>query len=430
MSVNIETRKLSKEMFMQLKEKIPGGVSSPVRAFSDLELLPIVVERGKGDTIWDCDGHPYIDFCGSWGPLILGHADERITSAIHKQIRLGSTFGAATEIELKLASKIISHMPSIEKIRFVSSGTEATMSALRLARGFTERSLFVKFDGNYHGHADPFLVNAGSALIPQKRSPGVPQETISHSVSLPYNDIETTRTFLKEHQVAAVIVEPIAGNMGLIPADPEFLTMLREETRAQGALLIFDEVISGFRVDLGGAQSLYGITPDLTCLGKIIGGGLPAAAFGGKADVMDHLAPQGPVFQAGTLSGCPAAMRAGVETLSLLEQEGVYETLEEKTRILTDPIKEWIDCHRAPLCLHQLGSCFTLFFGLKEARNRSDLAALDLTQFNHFYRFLFERGIYFPPSPYETAFVSLSHTKKHLEITGDHIIDYFESRSV
>ena len=402
-------------------------MSSPVRAFSDLALSPLVIERGKGDTIWDSDGIPYIDFCGSWGPLILGHADERITSAIHDQIQLGSTFGAATEIELKLASKIISHMPSIEKIRFVSSGTEATMSALRLARGHTSRSLFVKFDGNYHGHADPFLVSAGSALIKKKTSPGVPAETLIHSVSLPYNDIETTRTFLKEHRVAAVIIEPIAGNMGLIPATQEFLTLIREETRRQGALLIFDEVISGFRVGLGGAQALSGITPDLICLGKIIGGGLPAAAFGGRADVMDHLAPHGPVFQAGTLSGCPAAMRAGVETLTLLEQEGVYETLEKKTRILTDPIQAWINAHEASLCLHQIGSSFTLFFGLKEARTRTDVASLDLTQFNHFYNYLFERGIYFPPSPYETAFVSLSHTKKHLEMTRDSILEYFES---
>lgn len=407
MPVNAESRKSSREIFNKLKEKIPGGVNSPVRAFTGLELDPLVARRGEGDTLWDQDDNAYVDYCGSWGPLILGHAHPVITAAIAEQVSLGSTFGATTALELALATKITTHMPSIEKIRFVSSGTEATMSALRLARGYTGRTLFLKFDGNYHGHADTFLSH-------------------TDSVTLPYNDTAAARAFLQKNKVAAVILEPIAGNMGLIPATPTFLSTLREETQKQGALLIFDEVITGFRVGLGGAQALYSITPDLTCLGKIIGGGLPAAAFGGRADIMDHLAPHGPIFQAGTLSGCPAAMRAGLETLTLLETPHTYETLREKTTRITRPIQEWIASHDSPLCIHTLGSCFTLFFGPTIAQSKDDLKTLDQSRFKHFYHYLFERGIFFPPSPYETAFVSLAHTKKHLEMTGEIVVDYLQ----
>ncbi len=424
MMVNVERRKNSKGIFKQLQNLIPGGVSSPVRAFTDLPMTPIVIERGKGDLIWDSDGNQFIDYCGSWGPLILGHADARIIKAIVEQLEKGSTFGAATQVEHDLAAKIISHMPSIEKIRFVSSGTEATMSALRLARGVTGRSRLLKFDGNYHGHADPFLIKAGSGLSSKSASKGVPEGVVKESTSLPYNDLETARSFLQNNLVAAVIVEPIAGNMGLIPAQREFLEMLREETQKQNALLIFDEVITGLRLGLSGAQGALGIKPDLTCLGKIIGGGLPAAAFGGKREIMDELAPLGEVYQAGTLSGNPLAMRAGLETLTILEQEGTYERLQEKTKLLTDPIKEAIGSLKQPMCLHQIGSCFTLFFGIEKASCKTDLDGLDHEKFKHYYQFLFERGLFFPPSPYETSFISLSHSKKHLEMTRDLILEY------
>ncbi len=410
-------------------EVIPGGVSSPVRAFPNLGLAPLIVSHGEGDTIWDVDGNSYIDFCQSWGALILGHAHKKVVQAAIEQVEKGSSFGITTAMEEELASLIAKHMPSIEKIRFVSSGTEATMSAVRLARGFTGRSLILKFNGNYHGHSDSLLIQAGSGvthLTPTSSSLGVPEEFIAHTRSLPYNATDTVRAFLQTEgeKVAAVLVEPVAGNMGLVQGTPAFLKMLREETQKCGALLIFDEVISGFRVGLNGAEGLYGITPDLCCLGKIIGGGFPAAAFGGQVEIMNHLAPLGKVYQAGTLSGNPVAMCAGIATLLELENPGFYEELERKSQLFAQPIVELIQKRNLAACLHRQGSMFTLFLGPKKVTCSEDLAAVDFPLFKEFFTFLFQKGIYIPQSPYETAFISAAHTDEHLAYARDLIIEF------
>jgi glutamate-1-semialdehyde 2,1-aminomutase len=428
----MKNRPRSKQIFSDLCEVHPGGVNSPVRACSGMGQLPMVVASGSKDQIFDADGHAYIDYCGSWGALVHGHAHSSIVSAVQKRISMGSSFGIATEVEGLLGRKIMEAVPSIEKIRFVSSGTEATMSAARLARGFTGRDYIIKFNGNYHGHADFFLVQAGSGVIdlPQSSSAGIPAEIIKHTISLPYNDVEA---FLKitsdpklKHLIAAVIVEPIAGNMGLVPSTAEFLQVLRTETQRIGALLILDEVISGFRVALGGAQSIYKVKPDLTCLGKIIGGGFPAAAFGGRKEIMNFLAPLGPVYQAGTLSGNPVAMEAGLETLKLLEQKGFYKTLEDKTNLITIPVREAIKNKKLKACLHQSGSMFTLFFGLESIKNMEEAKNLNVDLYASFFRFMFEHGIYLPPSQYEVCFVSSVHSAEHLEKTRDLILQFLE----
>ncbi len=354
----------NKSTHEQFCEVIPGGVNSPVRSFKGLGIPPMVVDRGFQDTIADCHGNEYIDFCCSWGALIHGHAHPDINRAAINRVSKGSTFGITTAIEEKIARKITRLVPSIDKIRFVSTGTEATMSAIRLARGFTGRNKIVKFTGNYHGHADFLLVRAGSGVIgltSTSSSAGIPDPIIQHTLCLPYNDIAAFNN-LDKNDIAAVIVEPIAANMGVVPASQEFLDALRSETKKIGALLIFDEVITGFRVGLNGAQGLYNITPDLTCFGKIIGGGFPAAAFGGRRDIMDYLAPLGPVYQAGTLSGNPVAMEAGYQALSLLETPGFYQELERKTNSLTHPVQEEIKKRNLNMCLQQKGSLFTLFF--------------------------------------------------------------------
>jgi glutamate-1-semialdehyde 2,1-aminomutase len=426
----INDRKISNEIFESLKKVISGGVNSPIRAFKDLSMSPLIVSRAQGDTLWDADGRDYIDYCMSFGALILGHAPKAVLNAVYEQMHLGTTYGSSTKIEEQIASLIVSTIPSIDQLRFVSSGTEAVMSALRLARGYTGRSVFIKFDGNYHGHADPFLVKAGSGVSHyclKSTSKGVPNEVIQHTISLPYNDLEKAREVLCSNKVAAVIVEPVAANMGLIPARADFLSMLREETYKQDALLVFDEVITGFRLGPMGAQGLYHIEPDLTCLGKIIGGGFPAAAFGGKREIMRHLAPEGEVFQAGTLSGNPIAMRAGFETLKLLLQQDVYQKLESLTKSLISPIQEAIQKSSYPMSISHLGSCFSFFFGSSNPQNRNDLDHLDSARFNHFYQTLFSHGIYYPPSPFETAFVSLSHTQKHLDFTRDLIVSYIQN---
>jgi glutamate-1-semialdehyde 2,1-aminomutase len=386
-----------------------------------------MVSSGKGDTLYDVDGHAYIDYCCAWGSLILGHSPPNVIHAAQEQMARGSSFGIATPYEHAFAFKIMHHFPSIEKIRFVSSGTEAGMTVVRLARGFTGRSLIVKFNGHYHGHCDSLLIQAGSGVthLPQASSHGVPHELVQHTVSLPFNDTDTCRRFLREHpEVAAVIVEPVTGNMGVVPAEKEFLQMLREETARTSALLILDEVITGFRVSLNGAQGLYGITPDLTCLSKIIGGGFPVGAFGGRREIMDALAPLGNVYQAGTLSGNPVAMLAGLATITALEQPRFYESLEEKTRLLTDPIQEVIRERNLNLCLNRVGSMLTLFFGVKEVKRKEDLHSLDLEQFQNFFHFLFQRGIYISPSAYEAWFVSSSHTDEHLLYTRDVILEF------
>ena len=409
---------------------IPGGVNSPVRAFSSLDMTPLMASEGLGDTLWDVDRHAYIDYCCSFGSLILGHAPKSVVLAATAQMGRGSSFGVGTPYEFSLAEKIIKYFPSIEKIRFVSSGTEAVMSAIRLARGFTNRPVIVKFNGHYHGHSDSLLVQAGSGVteLAESSSKGVLKEVVQHTLSLPFNNIETGRSVLSSRKdIAAVLIEPIAGNMGVVPSDPKFLEMLREETTKSGALLIFDEVITGFRIGLKGAQSLYGIKPDLTCLGKIIGGGFPAAAFGGSHEIMNLLAPLGPVYQAGTLSGNPVAMCAGLATLEELLAPQFYEELERKTRLLTDPIEECIKEHGIKAVLNRVGSMFTLFFGPTQVTESSDLNNLDAARFKAFFHYLFNRGIYIPPAMYEASFISSAHTEEHLLYTRDVILEFLRN---
>jgi glutamate-1-semialdehyde 2,1-aminomutase len=412
---------------------IPGGVNSPVRSFQKLGMSPLIVESGAGDLIRDVDGNSFIDFCGSWGSLILGHAHPQVVRGAVEQIQKGSSFGIATEIEEKIAAKIVSLLPSVEKLRFVSSGTEATMTAMRLARGYTERPKIVKFTGHYHGHSDSLLIQAGSgvaSLNPLATSKGVNLSTIADTLCFPFNDFAAIRSFFRQSplasQVAGVILEPITGNMGVVPPEEGFLEMLREETARAGALLIFDEVITGFRVALTGAQGLYGIDPDLTCLGKIIGGGFPVAAVGGKAKILDCLAPLGQVYQAGTLSGNPVAMRSGLETLSLLEQKDFYEALQKKTDRLTLPIREALAQKKANACLQQKGSMFNLFFGLRSVRSREDLQALDEEKFVQFFQYLFERGIYISPSSHEAWFMSSVHLDNHIDHAVKSVCKFIE----
>lgn len=428
-----EHRQLSQQCFKDLCKVIPGGVNSPVRSFKGLGISPLVVDRGSGDIIYDVDGNDYIDYCGSWGPLIHGHAHPAIVSAAYQRMLMGTTFGITSAIEEQLARKVVELMPSIEKIRFVSSGTEATMSAARLARGFTGREFIIKFTGNYHGHADFFLVQAGSGVVgltSTSSSSGIPDEIVQHTICLPYNDTEACRNVLLNAQyknkIAAVIVEPIAGNMGCVPGTESFLKMLREVTQSIDAVLIFDEVISGFRVALGGAQALYGITPDLTCLGKILGGGFPAAAFGGRREIMDRLAPIGTVYQAGTLSGNPVAMAAGLQSLRMLEVDGFYEELERKANMITLPVKELFKKKNIQACVQQVGSMFTIFFGRNHVASIEEGRTLDLTEFAKFFRYLFMNGVYIPPAQYEAWFVSSAHTDEHLEKTRDLILAYFQ----
>lgn len=408
--IPIKGRPISKEIFEKSASMIPGGVNSPVRAFPGLGMTPLIAERGTGDMVWDVDGNGYIDYCGSWGALILGHAHPRVVQAAIEQVQLGSTFGIATSVEAEIAAQVIKHTPSIEKIRFVSSGTEACMSAVRLARGFTGKNTVLKFDGNYHGHFDSFLLRAGSGVsyLNESSSKGIPADFVRHTISLPYNDIEGVRTFVRSRtDLAAIMLEPVAGNMGVVPADAAFIQMLREESLKSGALLIFDEVMTGFRVGLKSAQGLYGVTPDLSCFGKIVGGGFPAAAFGGRKEIMDCLAPLGQVYQAGTLSGNPVAMKAGRTTLLELEKPGLYEELERKTNIIADPLRE------AGVKVNQVGSMFTVFLGNE--------------RYKELFVFLFEKGIYFPPSQYEACFVSTAHTEEHLEQTRNAVFQFLDN---
>ncbi len=409
---------------------IPGGVNSPVRAFTSLGMKPLVVHRGEGSYIEDVDGNRYIDYCGSWGALILGHAHPAVVKAATDQLAQGSSFGISTPYELECALEIKKHFPSMEKMRFVSSGTEAVMSAIRLARGFTGKPGIVKFNGHYHGHSDSLLVQAGSGVsyLSGSSSQGVPASFAQHTASLPFNSKEALLDFLNAHDdIAAVILEPIAGNMGLVPGELSYMHLLREETKKRGILLIFDEVITGFRVGLTGAQGLYGISPDLTTLGKIIGGGFPAAAFGGKEEIMNLLAPLGPVYQAGTLSGNPVAMCAGLACLKELSAPFFYEKLEEKADFLLRPIEEKILKENLPITLNRLGSLFTLFFGVRKVHSREDLKELDHARFNHFFRTLFETGIYLAPSPYEASFISYAHTEEDLAKTQNAILSYLEA---
>ncbi|MCP5469800.1 MAG: glutamate-1-semialdehyde 2,1-aminomutase [Chlamydiales bacterium] len=423
-------RSKSAAIYARSKAVIPHGVNSPVRAFPGLNQTPMVVTSGYGDRITDADGYSYIDYCCSWGALLHGHAHSLVVEGAQKRCAMGSSFGITTEIEAQLAAKVVELVPAIEKVRFVSSGTEAAMSALRLARGFTGRDLVIKFVGNYHGHCDSLLVQAGSGVanLSASSSAGVPEDFVKHTLCLPYNDVEGVRAVLQRKAVrdnlAAVILEPVAANMGVVPATQAFIEMLREETSECSALLIFDEVITGFRVALGGAEELYGVRPDLVCLGKIVGGGFPAAAFGGSEEVMQHIAPLGPVYQAGTLSGNPVAMEAGYQTLRIAEQEGFYSELEKRATAITKPVSECIQKRGIIACVQQVGSLFTLFFGRKKVSHFEDAKSCDHALFNTFFQFMFQRGVYLSPSQYEANFVSSAHTAESLEKTRDLILEF------
>lgn len=414
-------RSHSKAIYARACSVLPGGVNSPVRSFQTLGISPLIAASGARDIIRDVDGNAFIDFCGGWGSLILGHAHPQVVRCAIDQIKKGSSFGVSTEIEASIAEKITHILPSIQKLRFVNSGTEATMTAMRLARGYTERPKIIKFTGHYHGHSDALLIQAGSgvaSLNPLATSKGVNASTVADTLCFPFNDCKAIRSFFHNglaSEVAGVILEPVTGNMGVVLPEKGFLETLREETAKAGTLLIFDEVITGFRVGLRGAQGLYGIDPDITCLGKVIGGGFPVAAVGGKAKILDCLAPLGQVYQAGTLSGNSVAMRAGFETLSLIEEKGFYESLEKKTLRFTLPIAEAIAKKKANACLQQVGSMFNLFFGLKKVRSKEDLKMLDEEKFAQFFRYLFARGIYISPSSHEAWFMSSVHSEDHID---------------
>jgi glutamate-1-semialdehyde 2,1-aminomutase len=383
----------------------------------------MIAESGAGAVIRDADGHEYIDYCMSWGALVHGHAHPKIVDAAVAQMRRGSSFGIATKLEVEMAEKIASLIPSVEKMRLVSSGTEATMTALRLARGFTGRPKILKFSGHYHGHSDALLIQAGSGLSslnPTATSKGVTPAAIADTLVFPFNDFQCSLP----KELAAVILEPVAGNMGVVLPEPGFLEMLREETARIGALLIFDEVMTGFRVGLQGVQGLYGIDPDLSCFGKVIGGGFPAAAVAGKSEILDCLAPVGEVYQAGTLSGNPVAVAAGLAALKMAEEPGFYKALEEKTNRLTRPILEAIRSKHLNICLNQCGSMFSLFFGVREVKSKEDMKNLDVGLFGRFFRALFEKGIYIPPSPHEAWFVSSAHTDAQIDFTAEQIVEF------
>ena len=398
---------------------MPGGVNSPVRAFGNVNSTPIFIKSASGAYLHDVDGNDYVDFIGSWGPMILGHSNPKIIKAIKDQADLGTSYGAPTEAETSIGELIRTVMPSIEKIRMVNSGTEATMSCIRLARGYTGRNKIIKFTGCYHGHVDSLLIKAGSGVstfgLPD--SPGIPEELARHTISVPYNDINAFLEVFEsiKSELAAVIIEPIAGNMGFIPGDKDFLETLRTKTHESGSVLIFDEVMTGFRVSLGGAQELYGITPDLTALGKVIGGGLPVGAFGGKAEIMNFLAPEGPVYQAGTLSGNPLAVAAGKCLINELIKTNPYDELEANANYLLTNIKNEMLKKEIPFSFNQIGGMFGFFFTEEFPNNFDDVSASNDSHFESFFKDCLNQGIYFAPSKYEAGFISTKHTKKILD---------------
>ncbi|MBV5306947.1 MAG: glutamate-1-semialdehyde 2,1-aminomutase [Desulfobulbaceae bacterium] len=409
----------SAQMFQQARKVIPGGVNSPVRACRSVGCDPLFIERAKGASIYDVDGNEYIDFVCSWGPMILGHAHPDVLAAIAEAMAHGTSFGAPTPKEIELASMVVDALPSVEKVRFVSSGTEATMSAVRLARGYTGKKVIVKFDGCYHGHADSFLVKAGSGVITLgiPGSPGVPDEIVKNTVSIPYNNEEILEKTLRDASldIACVIVEPVAGNMGCVSPAPGFLQKLRSLTSELGILLIFDEVITGFRLAYGGAQEYFGIMPDLTCLGKIIGGGLPVGAYGGRADIMDKVAPDGPVYQAGTLSGNPLAMAAGIATLKLLKKEGFYNQLNDKAAGFAERLRELSERTKIPVCLNRVGSLMTGFFTTEVVVDFSTAMTADTERYGQHYRQMLSQGVYLAPSQFELLFISAAQSEKQLD---------------
>jgi len=412
----------SETLFEQAQKYIPGGVNSPVRAFKGVGGTPLFFKHAEGAYMFDEDDRRYIDYVGSWGPMILGHSDQRIKDALHAQVDLGIGYGAPTALETEMAKKVCELVPSIDLVRMVNSGTEATMSAIRLARGYTGRDKIVKFEGCYHGHVDSLLVKAGSGALTLgvPNSPGIPASLAEHTITLNFNDIDGVRETFKEigEQVAAIIVEPVAGNMNCIPPAPGFLEGLREVCDEHGTVLIFDEVMTGFRVSLGGAQGLYGVTPDLTALGKVIGGGLPVGAFGGKREIMEHISPLGPVYQAGTLSGNPLAMTAGLTTLNAISEPGFHDRLAEKTSRLTKGLKQAADEAGIPLTVQSAGAMFGLFFTEEPNINRFDqVMACDVERFKKFFQGMLGEGVYLAPSAFEAGFVCAALSDKDIEDT-------------
>ncbi|WP_020484047.1 glutamate-1-semialdehyde 2,1-aminomutase [Methylomonas sp. MK1] len=414
----------SSELFSQAKQYIPGGVNSPVRSFSGVGGTPVYFDRAAGAYVYDSEGKRYIDYVGSWGPMILGHAHPAVIEAVKLSAEKGLSFGAPTEIETLMAQTVCELLPSIEMVRMVSSGTEATMSALRLARGYTGRDKIVKFEGCYHGHSDSLLVKAGSGALTfgVPSSPGVPASVAADTLTLTYNDSDAVRSTFAElgDKIACIIVEPVAGNMNCIPPEPGFLQTLRDVCDQYGSVLIFDEVMTGFRVSLQGAQGLYGIKPDLTTLGKIIGGGLPVGAFGGSRKIMEYLAPLGPVYQAGTLSGCPVAMAAGLKTLELINQPGFYEALTAKTATLLKGLQAASDQAGIAFTTNQVGGMFGLFFSNEKSVSRfSQVMACDVDRFKRFFHGMLDKGFYLAPSAFEAGFVSAAHADEDLQATVD-----------
>ena len=415
---------MTKKLFDEAKKRIPGGVNSPVRAFKAVSGTPLFINKALGPYLYDSEDKKYLDYVGSWGPMILGHAHPEIVKAVNDAAKCGLSFGAPTEIETQMANKICDLMPSIEKIRMVNSGTEAAMSAIRLARGYTGRDIIIKFEGCYHGHTDSLLVKAGSGALTfgVPTSPGVPTDLAKYTVTLAYNDIPQLQdTFEKiGNKVAAVIIEPIAGNMSLVPGNQKFLNTLRELCNKHQSVLIFDEVMTGFRVALGGAQSIFNITPDITILGKIIGGGMPVGAFGGKENIMNHIAPDGPIYQAGTLSGNPVAMCAGLTTLNLISSKDFFNSLEHKTKILVDGITQSAKKIGVPLAMNYVGGIFGLFFtNEKTIDSFEKVINCNKEHYNIFFHGMLEEGIYLAPSSYEAGFVSSSHSDDDIELTID-----------
>jgi glutamate-1-semialdehyde 2,1-aminomutase len=414
-------RTRSLELFEEAKKLIPGGVNSPVRAFGSVGSSPFFVAKASGSTVWDVDGNRYIDFMGSWGPMILGHAHPGVVRAIRKAAGRGTSYGAPTAAEVDMAGMITGAIPSMDRVRMVSSGTEATMSAIRLARGYTKREKILKFEGCYHGHADSLLVKAGSgvATLGIPGSPGVPRELARLTITVPFNDMEALALAVRKHgkDMACIIVEPVAGNMGLVPPAPGFLENLRELTDKNGIVLIFDEVITGFRLRFGGHQDIARIRPDMTCLGKIIGGGLPVGAFGGRREIMDTLAPVGPVYQAGTLSGNPLAMAAGMATLTMLRDQCDYRTLERRTTRLCGGMKKLFRKKGIPVFISQRGSMFTIFFTDGAVTDLASASRCDARLFSRFFNAMLRHGASLPPSQFETAFVSFAHSDEDIDQT-------------
>jgi glutamate-1-semialdehyde 2,1-aminomutase len=411
----------SAELYRQAAKVIPGGVNSPVRGFRGVGGEPVFIKRGKGSKIYDVDGNEYIDYVGSWGPLILGHLHHEVVQAVQETLSVGTSFGAPTELETEMAQLIIDIVPSIEMVRMVNSGTEATMSALRLARGYTKRNKIVKFEGCYHGHADSLLIKAGSGALTLgvPTSPGVPANIANNTITASFNNLDMVmEIFAQEGEdIAAVIVEPVAGNMGCVPPVPGFLEGLRSVTKEYGALLIFDEVMSGFRVALGGAQELYQIDPDITCLGKVIGGGLPVGAYGGKKEIMEHIAPAGPIYQAGTLSGNPLAMSAGLTTIKILQRPGVYEEMFVKTKELADGLQAATEELGVTASFNRVGTMLSLFFTGQQVIDYATAASSDVPKFGKFFWAMLKRGVYLAPSQFEASFMSLVHSKEDITHT-------------